>query len=153
MVGLQRASPSQLQLQQQEQKQKQQTNNVRVSLALPQAELHEALLLITWVHHSSIHIVERVRPSLRSLKDATISCLCNKLDAFENVTDDDNVILRPSVSGSKSLQTTVKSVCFGDRGWDLTSYRGNDLTRLFAIPNQGAVPMFEVEVDYIRLRT
>ncbi|KAK7928832.1 hypothetical protein PG985_005830 [Apiospora marii] len=112
-VGLQRASPSQLQLQRQEQKQ--QTNNALVSLALPQAELHEALLIITWVHHSFIHIVERVRPSLRSLKGAAISCLCNKFDAFENVTDDDNVILRLFVFGSKSLQTTVKSVCFGDR--------------------------------------
>ncbi|KAK8073364.1 hypothetical protein PG994_004263 [Apiospora phragmitis] len=111
-------------------------------------------LTITWLRHSSTHILEVVSPSKLALKVAAISYVRKSLDVFENVTDDDNAILLPSASSTATprvclLQATVKRAFFDKKSWDITSYQ-EDLSELLALLSQhDTIPQFEVEVYYL----
>lgn len=116
-----------------------------------QAELHHVCLRINWVHHSSACSIEMVRPFKQALNTAAISYIRNKFTVFDNVTDDEKAILRSSLPGLQALQITVKSVWFDGKSCDITNCP-NNLFWLFACLSQKAIPVFEVEVSYMRPR-
>ena len=85
-------------------------------------------------------ILESVgRPSVRALQDAAVAYVrAHGLPFGLNATDVRELDLR----------ATVRRAAFGPgEAYDMSAYRGDDLTRLFGVRGAGGVPRFEVEVE------
>ncbi|KAK9779470.1 hypothetical protein SCAR479_03536 [Seiridium cardinale] len=107
--------------------------------------LFDVRITIKWLHHSEQRIFESSRASIRALQDTALSYVRRHMDAFENVTPLDH-----SPNKLWTLRATVKQAFFGTEAYDMSGYRGDDLTKLFSVVGKNDIPRFEIEVDYVR---
>ncbi|RYP79737.1 hypothetical protein DL770_006526 [Monosporascus sp. CRB-9-2] len=127
--------------------------------------LFDVRLTILWLGRGEQRVLERVRPSISALKEATLAYVRTHASAFEpNHHQPSSSSSPPSVGvgggataatgGSKAsasstihLRAVVRQAMFGRESYDMTTYRGDDLTKLFAVMSNGSIPSFEIAVD------
>lgn len=107
--------------------------------------LHDVRITLIWIHHGEKRIFESVRPSIRALQDTTLAYIRSHMNNFDNVTPLDH-----SPNKVWTLRAQVKQAFFGSEACDMSSYRGDDLTKLFNVMGKNDIPRFEMEVDYVR---
>lgn len=107
--------------------------------------VYDVRITIKWIHHSEQWIFESTRASIRALQDTTLSYIRTHMNAFSNTTPLDH-----SPNKVWTLQANVKQAFFGSETYDMSGYRGDDLTKLFNIVGKNDIPRFEIEVDYVR---
>ncbi|KAI1777815.1 hypothetical protein F4818DRAFT_326393 [Hypoxylon cercidicola] len=93
-------------------------------------------------------ILESSRPSVRALQETAIAYVRTHPAAFgaSSPSPADGPQRQPAWGG---LRACVRNAYFGPgEAYDMSAYRGDDLTRLFGVLNAGlGVPRFEVEVE------
>ncbi|KAI1879409.1 hypothetical protein JX265_002363 [Neoarthrinium moseri] len=107
--------------------------------------VYDVRLTIRWLHHSEQRVFESCRASIRALQDASLTYIRSHMDAFNNVTPLDH-----SPNKVWALRANVRQAFFGPEKYDMSGYRGDDLTKLFNVVGKNDIPRFEVEVDYVR---
>ncbi|KAH6654610.1 hypothetical protein BKA67DRAFT_658895 [Truncatella angustata] len=107
--------------------------------------LFDTRITINWLHHSEQRIFESCRASIRALQDTTVAYVRGHMDAFDNVTPLDH-----SPTKIWTLRANIKRAFFGSEAYDMSGYRGDDLTKLFNVLGKNDIPRFEIEVDYVR---
>ncbi|KAH8673952.1 hypothetical protein BX600DRAFT_433556 [Xylariales sp. PMI_506] len=116
-----------------------------VGVTGPSAKAHDVRLTIRWLYHSEQRILESSRPSLRALQEIALTWVRGHMGSFENVTAADRAPNRAWM-----LRAVIKQAFFGPESYDMSSYRGDDLTRIFSIVGRNDIPRFVIEVDYTR---
>lgn len=107
--------------------------------------LHDVRITINWLYHGEQRIFESTRPSIRALQDTTVAYIRGHMNVFDNVTPLDH-----SPNKVWTLRANVKQAFFGTEAYDMSGYRGDDLTKLFNVVGKNDIPRFEMEVDYVR---
>lgn len=100
-------------------------------------------IAVRWLHHGEVRFLECCQPSIRALQDMTVGYVRRHMNAFENVTPLDYATTR-------TLIAHVKQAFFGSEAYDMSGYRGDDLSKLLNVLSQDDVPLFEVEVETVR---
>lgn len=126
--------------------------------------LYDVRLTIRWVGHGAEpqRVLERVRPSVAALQEAALAYVRTHVSSFNTTSEQQQQQLPMGISGGSgkkmvmwNLYAVLRQAVFGgsaaDGGaYDMTTYRGDDLTRLFAVMSNGngaaAIPTFDVDV-------
>ncbi|KAI1085771.1 hypothetical protein F5B20DRAFT_16984 [Whalleya microplaca] len=123
-----------------------------------QTRLYDVRLAIRWAHHGEQRVLESSRASIRALQDAAVAYVRAHLGAFEGVTAADRERVwsqnPPNANGPNGnnggLRAVVRTAYFGTDAYDMRTYRGDDLSKLFAVLSAGGIPRFEIDVDFVR---
>lgn len=115
------------------------TSTTAVSPLPPISRLHDVRLTINWLQHSEQTVLESCRPSIRALQDTALAYVRRNPMCFSQQFC--------SASKLKTLSAVVKTAYFGTDKVDMSVYRHDDLTKLFAVIGQSDIPRFEIEVD------
>ncbi|KAI0128414.1 hypothetical protein BJ170DRAFT_682208 [Xylariales sp. AK1849] len=107
--------------------------------------LYDVRITIRWLHHSEQRVFESSRASIRALQDTTLAYVRAHMIAFENVTPLDH-----APNKMWTLRASVRQAFFGNEAYDMSGYRGDDLTKLFNVTGKNDIPRFEIDVDYVR---
>jgi hypothetical protein len=110
----------------------------------PGKPLHDVRITINWLQHGEQRIFESTSASIRALQDAATQHVRNHMNNFDNVSALDH-----SPNRAWNLKATVKQAFFGTEAYNMSSYRGDDLTKLFSVLGKTDIPSFEIEVDYV----
>ncbi|ORY69866.1 uncharacterized protein BCR38DRAFT_481028 [Pseudomassariella vexata] len=109
--------------------------------------IFDVRLTIKWLHHSEQRIFESSRASVRALQDTALSYVRSHTSSFDNITPHDQAPAK-----LWNLRAVVKKAFFGNEAYDMTTYRGDDLSKLFNVVSANDIPQFDIEVDYVRLQ-
>ncbi|RYP07303.1 hypothetical protein DL764_002618 [Monosporascus ibericus] len=128
--------------------------------------LFDVRLTILWLGRGEQRVLEHVRPSIGALKEATLAYVRTHASAFEphhhqpsssspsppgvDVSGGATAATgggKASASSTIHLRAVVRQALFGHESYDMTTYRGDDLTKLFAVMSNGSIPSFEIAVD------
>ncbi|KAI0597671.1 hypothetical protein F4775DRAFT_593140 [Biscogniauxia sp. FL1348] len=109
--------------------------------------LYDVRLTIRWLHHGEQRIIENLRPSLRALQEAALRYVRTHPQSFQS-TSSNNMTAMTSTS-INCLRSCVRQAFFGSESYDMSTYRSDDLSRLFAALSSGGIPRFEIDVDFI----
>ncbi|RYP67634.1 hypothetical protein DL769_005705 [Monosporascus sp. CRB-8-3] len=129
--------------------------------------LFDVRLTILWLGRGEQRVLEHVRPSISALKEAAMAYVRTHASAFEphhhqpsssSSSSPPGVGVgggataatgggKTSVSSTIRLSAVVRQALFGREFYDMTTYRGDDLTKLFAVMSNGSIPCFEIAVD------
>ncbi|RYP79168.1 hypothetical protein DL771_000146 [Monosporascus sp. 5C6A] len=129
--------------------------------------LFDVRLTILWLGRGEQRVLEHVRPSISALKEAALAYVRTHASAFEpyhHHPSSSSSSSPPSVGvgggatattgGGKAsasptihLRAVVRQALFGRESYDMTTYRGDDLAKLFAVMSNGSIPSFEIAVD------
>ncbi|ETS80490.1 hypothetical protein PFICI_08019 [Pestalotiopsis fici W106-1] len=109
----------------------------------PAKPVHDVRITINWLQHGEQRIFESTNASIRALQDAAVLHVRNHMSNFDNVTPMDH-----SPNRAWNLRAAVKQAFFGAEAYDMSNYRGDDLTKLFSVLGKTDIPSFEIEVDY-----
>ncbi|KAF7536109.1 hypothetical protein G7054_g4834 [Neopestalotiopsis clavispora] len=110
----------------------------------PGKPLYDVRITINWLQHGEQRIFESSNASIRALQDAALLHVRNHMSNFDNVTALDH-----SPNRAWNLKATVKQAFFGTEAYNMSSYRGDDLTKLFNVLGKTDIPSFEIEVEYV----
>ncbi|KAI1417783.1 hypothetical protein F5Y13DRAFT_62422 [Hypoxylon sp. FL1857] len=111
----------------------------------PAPRLYDVRLTIRWLGHGEQRILESSRASIRALQEMAVGYVRTHAAAFDK-------------TGSASamaevrwgLRACVRRAFFGPgEAYDMSAYRGDDLTKLFNVLSAGNIPRFEVEVETV----
>ncbi|RYO74733.1 hypothetical protein DL766_004516 [Monosporascus sp. MC13-8B] len=127
--------------------------------------LFDVRLTILWLGRGEQRVLEQVRPSISALKDAALTYVRTHGSAFEPHHHQSSLSSSPpsvgvgggvaaATGGGKAsapstihLRAVVRQALFGRELYDMTTYRGDDLTKLFAVMSNDSIPSFEIAVD------
>ncbi|RYP45167.1 hypothetical protein DL768_008440 [Monosporascus sp. mg162] len=126
--------------------------------------LFDVRLTILWLGRGEQRVLEHVRPSISALKEAALAYVRTHASAFEPHHQPSSSSSPPSVgmgggataatgggnapaSSTIHLRAVVRQALFGREFYDMTTYRGDDLTKLFTVMSNGSIPSFEIAVD------
>ncbi|KAI1378329.1 hypothetical protein F4677DRAFT_391386 [Hypoxylon crocopeplum] len=112
--------------------------------------LYDVRLTIRWLGHGEQRILESSRASIRALQEMAVAYVRSHASAFDgngngNVNGSNS---NRNSSGGWGLRACVRRAFFGPgEAYDMSAYRGDDLTKLFNVLSAGSIPRFEVEVE------
>ncbi|KAI5928386.1 hypothetical protein F4810DRAFT_705326 [Camillea tinctor] len=107
--------------------------------------LYDVRLTIRWLHHGEQRIIENLRPSLRALQEAALRYVRTHPSSFHGSGSQPQQGT-PSMS---CLRSCVRQAFFGNESYDMSTYRSDDLSKLFAALSSNGIPRFEIDVDFI----
>ncbi|KAI1640214.1 hypothetical protein F4809DRAFT_637884 [Biscogniauxia mediterranea] len=113
----------------------------------PAQRLYDVRLTIRWLHHGEQRIIEYLRPSLRALQEAALRYVRTHPQSFQATTNSSTTAMTPT--SINCLRSCVRQAFFGSESYDMSTYRSDDLSRLFAALSSGGIPSFEIDVDFI----
>ncbi|KAI1213039.1 uncharacterized protein F4807DRAFT_309194 [Annulohypoxylon truncatum] len=139
------------------------------------SRLYDVRLTIRWPGRGEAKILESARPSVRALQEMAVAYARSHGSAFDNgastggsTNADGSFSMKlnplhahhhhsPTGSGSGSgngsalaLRACVRRAVFAPgEAYDMSAYRGDDLTKLFNVLSAGGIPRFEVEVEAV----
>ncbi|KAI2466590.1 hypothetical protein F4781DRAFT_349777 [Annulohypoxylon bovei var. microspora] len=126
----------------------------------PGSRLYDVRLTIRWPGRGEAKILESARPSVRALQEMAVAYARSHASAFDrpNATPDANANRNGgspspdmySGGGGWALRACVRRAFFGPgEAYDMSAYRGDDLSKLFAVLGAAGIPRFEVEVEAV----
>ncbi|KAI0382890.1 hypothetical protein F5Y04DRAFT_34753 [Hypomontagnella monticulosa] len=108
--------------------------------------LYDVRLSIRWLGHGEQRILESSRASIRALQELAVAYVRNHAGAF----DKGGSMGIMNAGSGWGLRACVRRAFFGPgEAYDMSAYRGDDLTKLFNVLSAGGIPRFEVEVDSV----
>ncbi|CAJ2506171.1 Uu.00g003010.m01.CDS01 [Anthostomella pinea] len=137
---------------------------------LDSTRVYDVRLTIRWGHHGEQRIIESCRASVRALQDAALAYVAAHPDSFDqqpppnpnpNPNNQQHVTARfwneigaVADRGAACLRASVRRAFFGgpddkEGSYDMSAYRGDDLTKLFNVLGAGSIPRFEIEVEFV----
>ncbi|OTA82615.1 hypothetical protein M434DRAFT_190487 [Hypoxylon sp. CO27-5] len=117
----------------------------------PAPRLYDVRLTIRWLGHGEQRILESSRASIRALQEMAVGYVRTHASAF----DKGNGVAAATTTTTTTdirwgLRACVRRAFFGPgEAYDMSTYRGDDLTKLFNVLSAGNIPRFEVEVDTV----
>ncbi|KAI1450754.1 hypothetical protein F5Y02DRAFT_2779 [Annulohypoxylon stygium] len=121
-------------------------------VAPPSTRLYDVRLTIRWPGRGETKILESARPSIRALQELAVSYARSHPSAFDN-GDKRASSGKPGGVGfgnGWALRACVRRAVFGPgEAYDMSAYKGDDLTKLFNVLSAGGIPRFEVEVEAV----
>ena len=123
----------------------------------PTAALHDVRMTIRWPGRGEQRVLERVRASVGALQEAALSYVRAHPATFGGgtalaVLEQAQATAAGAVGAIAkpfTLHVVVRQALFGADAYDMTTYRSDDLSRLFAAmsaTNNTAIPSFDIEV-------
>ncbi|RYP17518.1 hypothetical protein DL765_004482 [Monosporascus sp. GIB2] len=127
--------------------------------------LFDVRLTILWLGRGEQRVLKQVRPSISALKDAALTYVRTHVSAFEPHHHQSSSSSSPpsvgvggegaaAAGGGKAsapstihLRAVVRQALFDREFYDMTTYHGDDITKLFAVMCNGSIPSFEIAVD------
>ncbi|KAI1096503.1 hypothetical protein F5B19DRAFT_149489 [Rostrohypoxylon terebratum] len=124
--------------------------------------LYDVRLTIRWPGRGETKILESTRPSVRALQEMAVTYARAHASAFDSgdkraSSGGNNNNNKPGIGmvangggggGIWALRACVRRAYFGPgEAYDMSAYRGDDLTKLFNVMSAGDIPRFEVEVE------
>ncbi|KAL7626222.1 hypothetical protein AAE478_002992 [Parahypoxylon ruwenzoriense] len=110
------------------------------------AHLYDVRLTILWIGHGEQRVLESSRASVRALQEMALAYVRTHADAFSSHGGGNE---NNHVWATTTLRARLRRAFFGPEAYDMTAYRGDDLTRLFAVLSAAGIPRFEVEVKSV----
>lgn len=105
--------------------------------------LYDVRLTIRWLGHGEQRILESSRASVHALRELAVSYVRTHAGAFDKGGSNGG-----NGGPGWGLRACVHRAFFGPgEAYDMTAYRGDDLTKLFNVLSAGGIPRFEVEVE------
>lgn len=112
-----------------------------------QQHLYDVRLTIRWPGHGEQHILESSRASVRALQELALAYVRTHPADFPSPSS-----LNHHGTGGSGVRACVRRAVFGPReAYDMSTYRGDDITKLFNVLSAGGIPRFEVEVEEVSL--
>lgn len=112
----------------------------------PGPRLYDVRLTIRWLGHGEQRILESSRASIRALQEMAVGYVRTHAAAF----DKSGGAAATTTDIRWGLRACVRRAFFGPgEAYDMSTYRGDDLTKLFNVLSAGSIPRFEVEVDTV----
>ncbi|KAI0840568.1 hypothetical protein F5Y06DRAFT_243320 [Hypoxylon sp. FL0890] len=105
--------------------------------------LYDVRLTIRWLGHGEQRILETSCASIRALQEKAVAYVRTHAAAFDKSA-------AATFDVRWGLRACVRRAFFGPgEAYDMSAYRGDDLTKLFNVLSAGNIPRFEVEVDTV----
>lgn len=122
----------------------------------PTAALHDVLMTIRLPGRSEHRVLDRVRASVGALQEAALSYVrAHPVPFGGNTPMTATDQLQAAAAKPFTLHAVVHKALFGADAYDMTSYRSDDLSRLFAAmsaSDANAIPSFDINVVEHHLR-
>ncbi|OTA66622.1 hypothetical protein K449DRAFT_402687 [Hypoxylon sp. EC38] len=113
----------------------------------PAPRLYDVRLTIRWLGHGEQRILESSRASIRALQEMAVGYVRTHAASFDKGSGGAAAVTTDIRWG---LRACVRRAFFGPgEAYDMSTYRGDDLTKLFNVLSAGNIPRFEVEVDTV----
>ncbi|KAI5868076.1 hypothetical protein GGS23DRAFT_10177 [Durotheca rogersii] len=123
------------------------------------ARMYDVRLAIRWVGRGEQRVLESSRASVRALQEMGLAYVRTHADAFKdtsvkNSSSPDGSISHRNHQGhnnvhGSALRARLRQAFFGVEAYDMTTYRGDDLTKLFNVLSASGIPLFEIEVETV----
>ncbi|KAI0887455.1 uncharacterized protein GGS22DRAFT_109648 [Annulohypoxylon maeteangense] len=136
--------------------------NPGVSTGAGNNRVYDVRLTIRWPGRGESKILESARPSVRALQEKAVAYARTHAGAFENgkvgryiypatgVGGENGGSGNGNGNGNVTLRACVRKAFFSaGEAYDMSAYRGDDLTKLFSVMSAGGIPRFEIEVEAV----
>ncbi len=120
-----------------------------LSVFHPHVRTHTVRITVHWLRHGQHRIIAQCQPTRESLQSAAVTDVRMNPGAF---TSDSNPSSSNSINkrdgGGLTLRAHVRQAVFAGEPYDMRTFHGQDLTRLFhAMAADDSMPSFEVVVE------
>ncbi|KAI0434126.1 hypothetical protein F5Y09DRAFT_328556 [Xylaria sp. FL1042] len=119
-----------------------------VSVFHPHVRTHTVRITVHWLHHGQHRIIAQCQPTRESLQSAAVSDVRLNPGAFTSDNSHGSDSSKNKDGSGMTLRAHVRQAVFAGEPYDMRTFHGQDLTRLFHVmAADDSIPAFEVVVE------